>query len=196
MVRSRFSFKGKLIGLFIFESSHFRELYTAQNKRKTQVPCVVGICSFFANSLLDIHPVLALVCNLFDSLLNQTQFKTRSTKGRTMAAKKASTSKTTSTTKAAAKKGAVSSKPAAEKKAPVERDAFGNKVGTQVARINAALSNSPQSAKEIAEVAKANPTATASHLHTLMTKELIERKDGGYILKAAPKKTTRKRSSK
>ena len=81
-------------------------------------------------------------------------------------------------------------------KVKVERDKWGAGVTTQLARINAAINATPQTAKQIAEASQANYAATCSHLRTLTVKGFIEHVDGGYVLKTQAKQSTRKSTRK
>lgn len=74
-----------------------------------------------------------------------------------------------------------SDKPKANGK--VERDKFGQKVGSQCNRINEVLTKKPQPLADIVAAARAPTSATSSHLRTLMTKGHVVRTDEGYALK-------------
>lgn len=63
----------------------------------------------------------------------------------------------------------------------VEKDAFGNRKGSQAARFNAALSKVPQTMAELMKKAKA-PATMYNHINGLIKRKLVKKTDAGYIL--------------
>lgn len=68
------------------------------------------------------------------------------------------------------------------KREPVEKDAFGNRVGTRTSRINLAIINAkkPISMKQIEE--KVEATSLHSHVYKLMQADWVKKVDGKYAL--------------
>ena len=102
-----------------------------------------------------------------------------------MAAKKIS-SKTTSTTKTkeASKTTKKQSKPA------TQRDAFGNRIGTQAADINAKVTTKPKDVASLAKESGYSAARVRSHMRALLGKKLIVETKEGF--KKAPAKRNRK----
>lgn len=71
----------------------------------------------------------------------------------------------------------------------VARDAFGSKLDTQAAWINAAITTEPKTASEIAEAAGVSVGRAANHLSYLLKRGLVVKGEVGYALPAATAKT-------
>lgn len=93
----------------------------------------------------------------------------------TATAKPAKAPKTDKKAKAkpAAKAPAAKEKPAKPTKPSTDRDAFGCRIGSQSAAINALLSAKPKTVEKIAEEATLNQSRVRSHLAFLLKKKLI-----------------------
>ena len=85
-----------------------------------------------------------------------------------------------------------------QSKPKAERDQFGNRIGTQAAQINAAVTHTPATAKQIAEQLKLNPSRVNTHLRWLLERDHVEKTDDGFKLKGEqkPKRTRRTRKTK
>jgi hypothetical protein len=91
------------------------------------------------------------------------------------------------TKKPATKK--IAAKPSKEEGA---RDRFGNRVGTQAAVINAALTAKPQTAAQVAETTGLNAGRIASHFKWLLDREHVVKTADGYAVKPAKKSSAKK----
>lgn len=84
-----------------------------------------------------------------------------------------------------------SKKPSAAAKAKSKqdgaRDRFGNRVGTQAAVINAALSSKPQTAAAVAEATGLNAGRISAHFKWLKERGHVVQSDAGYAVKPAKK---------
>jgi predicted ArsR family transcriptional regulator len=72
------------------------------------------------------------------------------------------------------------------------RDRFGNRVGTQAAVINAALTSKPQTAAQVAEATGLNAGRIASHFKWLLERGHVVKTDAGYAVKPAKKSSSKK----
>lgn len=87
-------------------------------------------------------------------------------------------------TKTGRPKGAKKEK---SEKPKIERDAFGNRQGTQSAQINAALGKKPRTFEQIVDTVGLPKDRVRNHLKWLESKDWVERSDKGYALKARQK---------
>jgi hypothetical protein len=88
-----------------------------------------------------------------------TSKTSKSTKSATKATKATKPDPKAAAAKPEPKAAAAKPEPKAAKKEPIERDAFGSKLGSKAAKINSVLTRKPQTMAEIVEKAQLEETA-------------------------------------
>lgn len=81
-------------------------------------------------------------------------------------------------------------KPPKEKKPPMEKDKFGNRIGSKKAKFNTAFTRKPQTVKELAAAAGLEMAGQwmYNHLHDLDRMKLVSREGNSYLLPPKEKK--------